>query len=54
MEALGYFTNFEKNYKDIPQAGNTILGGRLSTVDLLINVACFVKKVNDIFNLKRN
>jgi hypothetical protein len=26
--------------------------GRLSTVDLLIKVACFVKKKNDIFNRK--
>ncbi len=29
-------------------------GGSLSTVDLLIKVACFVKNVNDIFNIKRN
>jgi hypothetical protein len=29
-------------------------GGRLSTVDLLIKVACFVKEVNKIFNLKRS
>jgi hypothetical protein len=25
-------------------------GGRLSTADLLIEVACFVTKVNNIFN----
>jgi hypothetical protein len=35
-------------------AGNTNWGGRLSTVDQLIKVACFVKKVNNIFNIKRN
>jgi hypothetical protein len=28
----------------IAQTGNTSLGERLSTVDLLIMVACFVKK----------
>jgi len=34
-------------------AGNTNWGGRLSTVDLFIKVACFVKKKeNNIFNLK--
>jgi hypothetical protein len=33
-------------------SGNTNLEERLSTVDLLIMVACFVKKENDIFNLK--
>ncbi len=32
--------------------GNTNYGGRLSTVDLLIKVACFVKKENNIFNIK--
>jgi hypothetical protein len=26
--------------------------GRLSTVDLLIKVACFVKKADNIFNIK--
>jgi hypothetical protein len=29
-------------------------GERLSTVDLLIKVACFVKEVNNIFNIKRS
>jgi hypothetical protein len=29
-----------------------ILRGRLSTVDLLIKVACFVKRENNIFNIK--
>jgi hypothetical protein len=28
-------------------------GRRLSAVDLLINIACFVKEVNNIFNTKR-
>jgi len=27
------------------------LRGRLSTVDLLVEVTCFVKKVNNIFNI---
>jgi len=35
-------------------AGNTNWGGRLSTVDLLIKVACFVKKANAFFNIKRS
>jgi hypothetical protein len=30
-------------------AGSTIWEGRLSTVDLLVKVACFAKKVNNIF-----
>ncbi len=34
--------------------GNTNIGGRLGTVDLLIKVACFVKEVNDIFKIKRS
>jgi hypothetical protein len=34
-------------------AGNTNLGGRLSTIYLFIKVACFVKKVNNIFTIKR-
>jgi len=33
--------------------GNTNRGGRLNTVDLLIKVACFVQRVNNIFNIKR-
>ncbi len=32
--------------------GNTNWGGRLNTIDPLIKVSCFVKKVNDIFNIK--
>ncbi len=34
------------------ESGNPFWGGRLSTVDLLIKVACFVIKINNIFNLK--
>ncbi len=34
--------------------GNANRGGRLSAVDLLIKIDCFVKKVGDIFNLKRS
>ncbi len=38
-----------------PFAGNTNGRGRLRTIDLLIKVACFVKKnVNSIFNIKSN
>ena len=33
-------------------AGKTNCRKRLSTVDLLIKVACFVTKVNNIFNKK--
>jgi hypothetical protein len=35
-----------------PQPGNTNRGGRLSTIDLLIEVACFVNIENIIFNFK--
>jgi hypothetical protein len=35
-----------------PSPGKTYRRGRLSTVDLLIKVACFVKKENNIFNIK--
>jgi hypothetical protein len=31
---------------------NTSWGGRLSTVEPLIKVACFVKHLNKIFNIK--
>jgi hypothetical protein len=31
-----------------------LLRGRLSMVDLLIKAACFVKNVNNIFNIKRS
>ena len=34
--------------------GNTNYGGRIGTVYLLIKIACFVKDVNNIFNIKRN
>jgi hypothetical protein len=35
-----------------PYPQGTLTEGRLSTVDLRINVACFVVKVNNIFNIK--
>ena len=35
-------------------SGNTNWGGRLSTVDLLIKVGCFAKKVNNIFIINRS
>ncbi len=43
-----------KNLLDIVMvnAGNTNRRGRLSTVDLLIRVARFFKKVNNVFNFK--
>jgi hypothetical protein len=31
---------------------NTNVGERFSTVDLLINIACFCKNLNNIFNIK--
>ena len=31
-----------------------LLMGRLSTIDLLIKVTCFVKMVTNIYNIKRN
>ncbi len=34
------------------QPENTNSRGRLSTIDLLIEVACFATQVNNIFNLK--
>jgi hypothetical protein len=34
------------------EPGNTNCGGGLSTVDLLIKVACSVKKEINIFNIK--
>ncbi len=33
-------------------SGNTNRSGTLSTIDLLIKVACFVGNVNNIFNFK--
>jgi hypothetical protein len=33
------------------KSGNTTKRGRLSTIDLLIKVACFVKKVNNVCNI---
>jgi hypothetical protein len=30
----------------------TLTEGRFSTADLLTKVACFVKRVNDMFNIK--
>jgi hypothetical protein len=32
--------------------GTSNEGGRLSTIDLLITAACFVKKANNIFIIK--
>ncbi len=34
------------------EAGNTNQRGRLSTLDLLIKLGCFISKVNNVFNLK--
>ncbi len=38
--------------KPIVKAGNTAEKVKLSTIDLLIKVTCFVKEVNNIFNKK--
>ncbi len=40
--------------KEIDRAGNTNCGGMISTVDLLIKVACIVKNINNIFSIKRS
>ncbi len=47
---------FTKATKSFPWviSWNTNRMGRLSTVDLPIKLACFVKKVNNIFNIKSN
>jgi hypothetical protein len=45
---------FVQGTLSIVTAGNTNWGERLSTVDLLIKVTCFVKNVNNIFNIKRS
>jgi len=37
-----------------PVPGNTKWGGRLSTVGLLIKVACCIKKANIIFDIKKS
>jgi hypothetical protein len=41
-------------YMQVRLIGNTNWRGRLRTIGLLIKVACFVKKVNYIFNIKMN
>jgi hypothetical protein len=38
----------------VPSTGYTNLRGRFRIVDLLIKVACFVRKVSNIFNVKRS
>jgi len=38
----------------LSQQGKLTEGERLGTVDLLIKIACFVKKVNNIFVRKSN
>jgi len=44
--------SFYFNSTHCMQSGSTNWRGRLSTVDLLIKVACFVKEVYNIFNWK--
>jgi hypothetical protein len=44
----------KKNRGLIVAAGNPNRRGRLSTVDLLVKVACFVTRVNNIFNITSN
>jgi hypothetical protein len=50
MYALGSPSNIGLRQKQ----GILTEGEMLSTVDPLIKVACFVKKVNNIFNIKRS
>jgi hypothetical protein len=38
----------------VSKAGNTNWAERLSTVDLLIKVACFTNGVNNVFNIRRS
>jgi hypothetical protein len=53
---LNIITSSLKSYLNlsIGYSENTDRKGRVSTVDLLIRVACFVKKVDKIFNVKRS
>jgi hypothetical protein len=46
------FTKITSKKCFIRQGREYKLTGRLSTADLLIKVACFVKKENNIFNVK--
>jgi len=47
VEPINYFTRVAV------LAGNTNWRGRLSTVELLIKVAYFVKEANNILNIKK-
>jgi hypothetical protein len=47
-----YF-GYNKSFKGFQQ-GILTERERLSTADLLMKVTCFVKKVNNIFNIKRS
>jgi hypothetical protein len=48
---LDIWGSFESQILSKP--GNTNWVGRISTVDLLIKLACFVNEVNNIFDIKR-
>jgi hypothetical protein len=37
---------------DTQRRQGTLFEGRFSAADLLVKVACFVKRVNDMFNIK--
>jgi hypothetical protein len=48
LESRKAVSGAKSNTKGMPSPGNTYWRGRLSTVDLLIKVACFVKKINNV------
>jgi hypothetical protein len=47
-----YLFNSQRIFLIIPHSGNPYRRGRLSTVNLLIRLACFVKKINIFSVLK--
>jgi hypothetical protein len=51
VRVLGAYFSILGGLMDRP--GNTNLGARITTADLLIKVACFVKNVNKIFNVEK-
>jgi hypothetical protein len=50
--ARGSIRDYKLTFFQNVKTGNTNYGGRLGTVDFRIQVACFVIKVNNIFDIK--
>jgi hypothetical protein len=46
-------SNFLEQISSKKMAREYLMKGRLSTINLLIDVACLIKKVDNIFNTKR-